>query len=99
MEQLNDLLNKIIRASDGLAPSRPWAATEILRSEQLQAREKTFILNLQENEAGRFLRLIEDQGDYGQKWITLPASSLAELKKQIDEMIKISSQVTENPPH
>lgn len=95
MEKFSDVLNEIIQASDGIVRRTPWAATETLKSEQLQTEEKTFILNLEENGFGRYMRLVEDQGDYGQKWINLPVSILREFKMQIDEMMRFSSQVAE----
>ena len=91
MEQFNGLLYKIIQVSQDLERDRPSGATGTLASERLSGDEKIFILNLRQNEAGRFLRLIEHQGDYGDKSIAIPASGLPELKKQIDEMIKISN--------
>jgi len=95
MEQFNGLLHKIIQVSEDLERCRPPGATATLASERLSANGKVFILNLQQNQAGRFLRLIEDQGGYGDKSIAIPARGLPELKKQIDEMIKISN---DHPP-
>lgn len=85
------------RASRGLSDAgntRPPSNEESLRTERIQIERKAFVLALKENPRGRFLRITEDVGGRRDS-IIIPATGLEELKRAIDEMVKVSRETPE----
>lgn len=70
---------------------RPPVNEETLRTERIQIERKAFVLALKENPRGRFLRITEDVGGRRDS-IIIPATGLEDLKRVIDEMVKVSSE-------
>ena len=61
---------------------------------EIQVERKTFTFTLKENPRGRFLRITENGGKY-RNAIIIPATGLADFKRLVDEMVKVSG---ETPP-
>lgn len=76
--------------SDG-GVARPVVSEESLRTERIQIERKSFILALKENPRGRFLRITEDVGGRRDS-IIIPATGLEDLKRVIDEMVKVARE-------
>ena len=76
--------------SDG-GGMRPAVSEESLRTERLQIERKAFIFALKENPRGRFLRITEDVGGRRDS-IIIPATGLEDLKRVIDEMVRVSQE-------
>ena len=70
---------------------RPSVTEESLRIERIQIERKAFIFALKENPRGRFLRITEDVGGRRDS-IIIPATGLEDLKRVIDEMVKVSQE-------
>ena len=56
-----------------------------------------FVLTLNENPRGRFLRITEDVGGR-RDTIIIPSTGLEEFKKMLDEMIKTSNKLPPKEP-
>lgn len=76
--------------SDG-GSVRPAVSEDSLRTERIQIERKAFILALKENPRGRFLRITEDVGGRRDS-IIIPATGLEDLKRVIDEMVRVSEE-------
>ena len=61
------------------------------------AQRKNFVFALKQNPRGRFLRITEDVGGR-RDTIIIPSTGLAEFKKIVDEMVKISEETPEKQP-
>ena len=72
-------------------------AEDSLRTERLQIERKMFVLALKENPRGRFLRITEDVGGRRDS-IIIPATGLPDLKRVIDELLRISEETPEKIP-
>lgn len=70
---------------------RPSVTEESLRIERIQIERKAFIFALKENPRGRFLRITEDVGGRRDS-IIIPATGLEDLKRVINEMVKVSQE-------
>jgi len=70
---------------------RPVVSEESLRTERLQIERKAFIFALKENPRGRFLRITEDVAGRRDS-IIIPSAGLDDLKRVIDEMVKVSME-------
>ena len=70
---------------------RPLVTEESLRIERIQIERKAFVFALKENPRGRFLRITEDVGGRRDS-IIIPATGLEDLKRVIDEMVKVSQE-------
>jgi len=70
---------------------RPVVSEESLRTERLQIERKAFIFALKENPRGRFLRITEDVAGRRDS-IIIPSTGLDDLKRVIDEMVKVSME-------
>ncbi len=79
------------RGFSGEGSTRPPSNEENLRTERIQIERKAFVLALKENPRGRFLRITEDVGGRRES-IIIPATGLEELKRAIDEMVKVSHE-------
>ncbi len=80
----------------GNAGPRPSSNEDTLKTEKIQIERKTFVFSLKENPRGRFLRITEDVSGR-RDTIIIPAPGLADFKKIVDEMVKISSETSEKP--
>ena len=76
---------------------RPPVQENVLKSGQVQIERKVFTFTLKENPRGRFLRIIEDVGGRTDS-IIIPSTGLTEFKDLLDEMIKTSNALPQNPP-
>src|ERR1035438_6951908 len=72
-------------------PPRPFVQEDTLKSEQIQIERKSFLLTLNENARGRFLRISEEVGGKRNS-IIIPASGLKEFQKLINGMVKASDE-------
>jgi len=70
---------------------RPSSNEDTLKTETIQIERKTFVFSLKENPRGKFLRITEDVSGR-RDTIIIPAPGLAEFKKIVDEMVKVSSE-------
>ena len=70
---------------------RPSVTEESLRIERIQIERKAFVFALKENPRGRFLRITEDVGGRRDS-IIIPATGLEDLKRVINEMVKVSQE-------
>lgn len=70
---------------------RPAVNEDSLRTERIQIERKSFVLALKENPRGRFLRITEDVGGRRDS-IIIPATGLEDLKRVIDDMVRISQE-------
>lgn len=70
---------------------RPPVNEESLKTERIQIERKAFVLALKENPRGRFLRITEDVGGRRDS-IIIPATGLEDLKRVIDEMVRVSRE-------
>jgi len=70
---------------------KPPQNEETLCTEKIQVERKTFILTLRENPRGRFLRITEGVGGRRDS-IIIPAPGLADFKKVVDEMVRLSHE-------
>jgi hypothetical protein len=87
------------RSSSGYSPfggqgPKPPSNEDTLKTERIQIERKTFVFSLKENPRGRFLRITEDVSGR-RDTIIIPAPGLAEFKKIVDEMVKVSSEAPE----
>ncbi len=87
------------RSSSGYPPfgghgSRPPSNEDTLKTERIQIERKTFVFSLKENPRGRFLRITEDVSGR-RDTIIIPAPGLADFKKMVDEMVKVSAEAPE----
>ena len=73
---------------------RPSSNEDTLKTETIQIERKTFVFSLKENPRGKFLRITEDVSGR-RDTIIIPAPGLAEFKKIVDEMVKVSSEAPE----
>jgi len=80
----------------GNSGPRPSSNEDTLRTERIQIERKTFVFSLKENPRGRFLRITEDVSGR-RDTIIIPAPGLADFKKIVDEMVKVSSETSEKP--
>ena len=78
------------------AGPRPSTNEDTLKTETIQIERKTFVFSLKENPRGKFLRITEDVSGR-RDTIIIPAPGLAEFKKIVDEMVKVSSEAPEEP--
>ena len=81
-------------------PPKPPVNEDTLVSQKIQIERKTFVFTLKENPRGRFLRITEDVGGR-RDTIIIPAPGLADFKKLLDEMVKVSESTpspASNPP-
>ena len=78
----------------GNAGPRPSSNEDTLKTETIQIERKTFVFSLKENPRGKFLRITEDVSGR-RDTIIIPAPGLAEFKKIVDEMVKVSSEAPE----
>jgi len=69
-------------------------AEDTIRSEKIQIERKTFLFSLKENPRGRFLRITEDVGGRRDA-IIIPATGLADFKRVIEEMARVSEGTPE----
>jgi hypothetical protein len=70
---------------------KPPINEETLRTEKIQIERKTFVFTLKENPRGRFLRITEDVSGR-RDTIIIPAPGLADFKKILDEMVRVSNE-------
>lgn len=70
---------------------RPAVNEDSLRTERIQIERKSFVLALKENPRGRFLRITEDVGGRRDS-IIIPATGLEDLKRVIDDMVRVSQE-------
>ena len=80
----------------GNSGPRPSSNEDTLKTEKIQIERKVFVFSLTENPRGRFLRITEDVSGR-RDTIIIPAPGLAEFKKIVDEMVKVSSEAPEKP--
>jgi hypothetical protein len=80
----------------GNSGPRPSSNEDTLKTEKIQIERKVFVFSLKENPRGRFLRITEDVSGR-RDTIIIPAPGLAEFKKIVDEMVKVSSEAPEKP--
>ena len=80
----------------GNSGPRPSSNEDTLKTEKIQIERKVFVFSLKENPRGRFLRITEDVSGR-RDTISIPAPGLAEFKKIVDEMVKVSSEAPEKP--
>jgi hypothetical protein len=78
-------------------PQRPPVQEDTLKSAEVQIERKNFVFALKQNPRGRFLRITEDVGGR-RDTIIIPSTGLAEFKKIVDEMVKISEETPEKQP-
>lgn len=71
---------------------KPPVNETTLKSDTLQVERKTFVFALKENPRGRFLRITEDVGGR-RDTIIIPAPGLAEFRKMIEAMEKVSAEL------
>jgi hypothetical protein len=77
----------------------------VIKSEYLQVEWKSYTFTLRENARGRFLRITEDAGLYGEKGIRshhknilIPGSGLEEFLSMVKEMAKQARELPESQP-
>src|SRR5205807_5258845 len=75
---------------------KPGVVEETIKTEKIQIERKTFVFTLKENPRGRFLRITEDVKGR-RDTIIIPAPGLADFKKIVDEMVKVSAEAPEKP--
>jgi hypothetical protein len=80
----------------GNSGPRPPTNEDTLKTEKIQIERKTFVFSLKENPRGRFLRITEDVSGR-RDTIIIPAPGLADFKKIVDEMVKVSAEAPEKP--
>jgi len=80
----------------GNSGPRPSSNEDTLKTERIQIERKTFLFALKENPRGRFLRITEDVSGR-RDTIIIPAPGLAEFKKIVDEMVRVSEESPEKP--
>ena len=73
-------------------PERRIHETTLLRHE-IQIERKEFSLALKENPRGRFLRIVESNGNYFAS-IIIPADGLVDLQRLLEEMIQADQKVS-----
>jgi hypothetical protein len=83
-------------SSFGNQGPRPPSNEDTLKTERIQIERKTFVFSLKENPRGRFLRITEDVSGR-RDTIIIPAPGLADFKKMVDEMVKVSEDAPEKP--
>ena len=83
-------------SSFGNTGPRPSSNEDTLKTEKIQIERKVFVFSLKENPRGRFLRITEDVSGR-RDTIIIPAPGLAEFKKIVDEMVRVSSEAPEKP--
>ena len=71
---------------------RPPVNEDTLKTGEVQIERKNFVFTLKENPRGRFLRITEDVGGR-RDTIIIPSTGLAEFKRLLDEMVKISEEI------
>jgi hypothetical protein len=71
---------------------KPPVQEDTLKNETIQIERKAFIFTLKENLRGRFLRITEDVGGRHDT-IIIPAPGLADFKRLLDEMVKVSDEL------
>ena len=76
---------------------RPPVNEDTLKSAEVQIERKFFVFTLKENPRGRFLRITEDVGGR-RDTIIVPSTGLADFKKLVDEMVKVSGEIPEKHP-
>lgn len=79
-------------------PKPPRQETTLLRSDVLIER-KEFSLTLKENPRGRFIRIVESNGNYFAS-IIIPASGLKEFQAVVEQMAKAAQDIpskSQNP--
>lgn len=76
---------------------RPPVNEDTLKSAEVQIERKNFVFTLKENPRGRFLRITEDVGGR-RDTIIIPSTGLADFKKLVDEMVKVSAEIPEKNP-
>ena len=80
----------------GNSGPKPSSNEDTLKTEKIQIERKTFLFALKENPRGRFLRITEDVSGR-RDTIIIPAPGLAEFKKIVDEMVRVSEESPEKP--
>src|SRR6476659_4813028 len=80
----------------GNSGPKPSSNEDTLKTERIQIERKTFLFALKENPRGRFLRITEDVSGR-RDTIIIPAPGLAEFKKIVDEMVKVSAEAPQEP--
>jgi len=75
---------------------KPTSNEDTLKTETIQIERKTFVFSLKENPRGKFLRITEDVSGR-RDTIIIPAPGLAEFKKIVDEMVKVSAEAPQEP--
>lgn len=76
---------------------RPPVQEDTLRSAEVQIERKSFLFALKENPRGRFLRITEEVNGR-RDTIIIPSTGLAEFKKIVEEMVKLSEETPEKLP-
>ena len=76
---------------------RPPVQEDTLKSGEVQIERKNFVFALKQNPRGRFLRITEDVNGR-RDTIIIPSTGLAEFKKLLDEMVKVSAETPESQP-
>lgn len=80
-------------------PDRPWATEQTIDSGQMQVQNRIIVFLLQENQMGRYLRLVEGEPGHQTNSLIVPASGLDVFRQLVDDMVKTSNeQPLENLP-
>jgi len=76
---------------------KPFVQEDTLKTAEVQIERKFFVFTLKENPRGRFLRITEDVGGR-RDTIIIPSTGLADFKKIVDEMVKLSEEIPAKTP-
>ena len=74
---------------------RPFVQEDTLKSEQIQIERKSFVLTLKENPRGRFVRIVEQNGNRPPTSIIVPSTGLREFHKLVCEMMDADRDIPE----
>ena len=89
--------NRPYNSGYNTSPPRPPVNEDTLKTDKIQIERKTFVISLNENPRGRFLRITEDVGGR-RDTIILPATGLGDFKRVIDEMVRASDDAPSKTP-
>jgi hypothetical protein len=82
-----------LRRTHGDSPKSGQRAQEItLFTQGILIERKEFSLALKENSRGRFIRIVESNGNYFAS-IIVPANGLADFQRLLTEMIKADKEI------
>lgn len=70
---------------------RPQILEETLDRSEIKIEQKSFVLMLKENSRGRFLRVVEQSGEYRQS-ILIPSTGLDDFLKILAEMVDSNAE-------